>query len=657
MGIQSTQGFSFSLVANGVTLDLFRDEDIRVSDNVTGLFDLGTLPSDFTRQITLPGTRKNNDFFEHVYDIAVTNPFLFATNQKVEAYIDFDGFYLASGYLQLDKVNVVGNKYIESYEVSIYGTVSSFAREINRNNITDLNNLEMYNHTSSLANITGSWVGDLFDGDIVYPIVDYGENLEYDFKPNSYGINDTKGAIHLKDFKPAIRAKVIFDKIFDEYGFTYESDFMTSSIWDNIYLLCDNGLQYPLYDNRQLDGYGQVKIGPISGSSTDVVMTSGSGEPLLWERTLEDPQGTMLDGAIYSFPTASSVITGVISFKARISGSAGVPQFSLEFATGSNPTTSSFTPLDPLNEINTFLQEWDSSGDTGDVVHTLEQRFSSDNSLIPSRDFVFRLKYGTYNGSNFTVTLAPDGDEESYIQVNTLSNAADLLVMRIAPNLPFGESGIKQIDFIRGLQKKFNLVIYPSKTRPKHFKIETYNNWYKGAGVVSFNDFINTDKKIEVIPANNLAVNELNFGDKLGKDLLAQTFEKSENRNYGTLTYIDNQNFFSQGTLDVESTFGVSPLRYLPGTGPTGSTGITQGYEQIVFLGNSSSGACSATGTVVYDANNDGLVFGNVLYTDEFLTTPVTGFNYVTDLGGDVYLISSTTGTVGSSVGSCFGTS
>jgi hypothetical protein len=34
------------------------------------------------------------------------NQILFNTNQVVEAYLDFDGFYLVNGYLQLNKVNV-----------------------------------------------------------------------------------------------------------------------------------------------------------------------------------------------------------------------------------------------------------------------------------------------------------------------------------------------------------------------------------------------------------------------------------------------------------------------------------------------------------------------------------------------------------------------
>ena len=83
MGVVSTQGFNFKLVANGVTLDLFKDEVITISDNITGLFDVGTLPTDFSRQITLPGSKKNNAFFEQYYDISIENPFLFSTSDRL----------------------------------------------------------------------------------------------------------------------------------------------------------------------------------------------------------------------------------------------------------------------------------------------------------------------------------------------------------------------------------------------------------------------------------------------------------------------------------------------------------------------------------------------------------------------------------------------
>ena len=299
MGVISTQGFTFRLVANDVELDLFADEDIQLSNNVTGLFDIGVLPSDFTRQITLPGTKKNNAFFEHCYDISIDNPFIFATNQKVPAYFDFDSIYLSQGYLQLNKVNVKANKFIESYEVTIYGTLSSFGRDINRNYLTDLSTLSKYNHTASYDNITASWSGSLFNGDIVYPLADYGSG--YQFTAGQYelfSMDDQDGALSVQNFKPAIRIKPVFDAIFEEAGYTYTSSFMNESFINDIYMVCNNSLKYPEFGGVDLETYGKIKIGAISGSGmTDVNLASGSWVTLPWYNEFSDPQNFYQNGA------------------------------------------------------------------------------------------------------------------------------------------------------------------------------------------------------------------------------------------------------------------------------------------------------------------------------------------------------------------------
>ena len=159
MAVASGRDNVFKLIARGVQLDLFKDETIHLSNNVTGLFDLGKLPSDFTRQISLPGTRKNNEFFQHVYDISVDEPFLFKTNEKVIAQFDFDGFYVSQGYMQLERVNIRENKFVESYEVSVYGLLSSFKKDLQSITLTQLSSLDRYDHIFSGGNITNSWSG------------------------------------------------------------------------------------------------------------------------------------------------------------------------------------------------------------------------------------------------------------------------------------------------------------------------------------------------------------------------------------------------------------------------------------------------------------------------------------------------------------------
>jgi len=137
--------------------------------------------------------------------------------------------------------------------------------------------------------------------------------------------------------------------------------------------------------------------------------------------------------------------------------------------------------------------------------------------------------------------------------------------------MPFGTSGIKLIDFITSLQKKYNLVIYPNQTKNREFIVETFNNWYNKGEVRDFNKYINLNEKISAIPANNLAVNQLNFGDTLDGDYVSQQFSKAANREYGKSYYVDTENFFSQGTFEVKTRFASTPLVYLAGTGTSGS--------------------------------------------------------------------------------------
>ena len=644
MGIISTQAFTFRLVANGQQLDLFDDEDVQLSNNVTGLFDLGVLPSDFTRQITLPGTKVNNAFFEHVYDISIDNPFLFATNIKVPAYFDFDSVYLSNGYLQLNKVNVIANKFIESYEVTIYGTLSSFGRDINRAFLTELSTLSKYNHTASYDNITASWSGGLFNGDIVYPLADYGSG--YEFTQGSlitYGMNTAEGALSVQNFKPAIRTKAVLDAIFNEAGFTYSSSFINNGALDDVYMICNYALKYPEFSGVDLETFGKIKVGPISGSGmTDVTLSSGSWTTLNWYNKLSDPQGFYNDGTYRV--TKRTNLSGVLNINVNVSCSVNnMPgTFSANGTWGLRMVqTGSFTPVATIalqSFINFFDQLQNSRTGGINTTYELSQQFKLYD--IPVGDYYFQIRQSPNNApptSQPLVTLDPGGTTKSYIEVKQVDQAADGRIMDIPSNMPFGTNGIKQIDFVVGLQKKFNLVIYPDKTKNNQFIIEPFNQWYKKGQRWDFNKYINLDETIEVIPANNLAVNELNFGDTLDQDYISQQFSKAANREYGKTYYTDTQNFFSQGKFEVKTAFASAPLIKIAGTGLSGSVGgITPPVTSYAYvIGNrgwyDNSSACSNTyyyPTPVYAIESDPQ---NVtqLYADSNLTTPFDGgFSY-----------------------------
>jgi hypothetical protein len=649
MGILSTQGIQFQLVANDTILDLFKDEDILLSDNVTGLFDLGIIPADFTRQITLPGTKKNNAFFEHVYDISVFNPDTFATNIKVPAYLDFGGLYLSQGYLQLNKVNVFANKFIDSYEVTVYGAVSSFAREVNRSFLTDLTSLSAYNHTSSYTNISASWNGDLFSGSIVYPLAEYGQRLEFTKgNLNQFGVDDIAGALSTQDFKPAIKSKIVLDAIFNEAGYTYSSSFIDNGGLDDIYLLCNRALRYPVYSDVNLETYGVVRVGAITGSGmTDVQLPADTFVTLPWYNKLEDPQNFYNNGA-YRVEVSSS-LRGILNLNINVSCSVnnmpgtfsanGTWQYRL-IETGSSTAYS-------LNAIQSYIQFFDElqQSRSGGINTTYQLQSEFTTNEIPPGNYYFQIRQrpNVATGTLPTVTMDPLGTSKSFLQVTKVNQAADGRVMNIPLNMPFGTSGIKKIDFITSIQKKFNLVIYPSKTQINQFIIEPFNEWYNKGRRWDFNKYINLNDRLEVIPANNLAVNELNFGDTLDQDYISQQFSKAANREFGKTYYTDLQNFFSQGKFEVKTSVASTQLLQIAGTGVSGSVAGLNPTQQVFFAGNypmsigtDVTDLCDNTfryDTVPIYTSTANVEFGQVLYADSSGTIPYTGYRlvYLTD--------------------------
>lgn len=663
MGIISTQAFTFRLIANGVQLDLFNDEDIQLSNNVTGLFDIGLQPADFTRQITIPGTKKNNAFFEQYYDISVDSPFLFSTSTKVQAYFEFDSMYLSNGYIQLNKVNVLANKFIESYEITLYGTISSFGRDINKLYLTDLGSLQQYNHTSSYDNIKASWSGSLFGGTIVYPWADYGQGWQYTSGDDFFGVDDNYGGLSVQDFKPAIRIKAVWDAIFADTGYTYSSSFWNQAWLDDVYMICNNQLRYPVYQDVNLETFATMKLGAISGSgTTDVNIPDATWVTLPWANELQDEGGFLNNGA-YTV-TKQSNLVGVFNLNIKVSSSINnLPgQFWLRMVnTGSGATAGEST----IVNFNNYFTEVNQSRN-GSINQSFELQAPVPFTSVPVGTYYFQLKIAKYLSTAApTITLDPNGSTKSYIQIKRSNQAADGKVIDIPSNMPYGTKGIKLVDFITSLQRKFNLVMYPDRTKPNAFIVETFNNWYYKGNVIDFNKYVNLNERVEYTPANNLAVNNLNFGDTLDTDYVSQQFFKGANREFGKSYYVDNQNFFSQGTLEVKTTFASSPLIKVTGTGLSGSvSGVAPvpnkfsiGTYKVSYVSNASLVCGNFTQCAFYQLYTDDGTFatGKIVYLDAYGNNAVTGYSYIVfNTGGGtnpIYGLNSSTGEVGTATG------
>jgi hypothetical protein len=307
-----------------------------------------------------------------------------------------------------------------------------------------------------------------------------------------------------------------------------------------------------------------------------------------------------------------------------------------------------------------FDQLQQSRTDGINTTYQLESEFNLNS--IPVGNYYFQIRQSPNFPSSVAalplVTLDPGGTTKSFLEIRQVNSAADGRIMDIPSNMPFGTTGIKLVDFISGMQKKFNLVIYPNNTKPNEFIVETFNNWYNKGERKDFNRYINLDEKIEVIPVNNFAVNKLNFGDTLDTDYISQQFAKGANREFGKQYYTDTTNFYSQGTFEVKTTFASDPLIRIAGTGLSGSVGglnptVTQ-YSAGTwnFTSGGAPSACSSVIEIEIFTANGLLTTGQVAYYDEYGIVPITGYTFFST-GGPIYKINSTTGVLEASSAFC----
>jgi hypothetical protein len=319
--------------------------------------------------------------------------------------------------------------------------------------------------------------------------------------------------------------------------------------------------------------------------------------------------------------------------------------------------TGSLTPYGTTaisSYINFFDQLQQSRNSGINTTYELGSEFNLNSIPVGNYYFQIRQSPNFATGSLPLVTLDPNASTKSFLEIRQVNSAADGRIMDIPSNMPFATTGIKQIDFITGLQKKFNLVIYPNKTKANEFIIETFNNWYKKGEVRDFNKYINLDESIEVIPSNNLAVNKLNFLDTLDTDYISQQFSKAANREYGKSYYIDTTNFYSQGEFNVKTTFASDPLVRIAGTGLSGSVSGINPNEVTFFAGNCrfSSQAnpiyvCSSPITIDVYTIDGTLAEGNIMFYDKYAQSRITGFkNFLPGPGQRIVGVDFTTGEI-----------
>lgn len=230
-----------------ILLDLYPGdaEPIKLTFSVADISDPLKVASIFSKTFRVPNTEVNGPFFRAVFNVNSTD---FDASKKAEAYINDNGATFSIGNIRLNAIVRNDRTRNVEYEIIFMGEVSDFASTIAGGYMNELN-LDAYNHPITYTNIVNSWSGGLFNGDIRYPLIEWGYTYNSAGVPNIptiadggvAGFTNSANPLKVEQFKPSPRLKILWDAIFERAGYTYTNDsFMNSALFQNLYVVLEN---------------------------------------------------------------------------------------------------------------------------------------------------------------------------------------------------------------------------------------------------------------------------------------------------------------------------------------------------------------------------------------------------------------------------------
>jgi hypothetical protein len=529
--------------------------DLDVADNIPLRINMSTIENtsigEFygigSQTFTLPGTKRNNRFFNHAYQIGVSDiPGFYNT---VDAYIIRDGETLLQGQLQLIEVITSEKNGFTEYNVQVSDSVIQFKDRLSSKLLKDADWSE-YEHIISSASIVDSWSDELLSGSIFYPLVDYGTddvtkfpgqprvqlNNDYrvgdDFPANGV-INNINTPMLAKQFLPAIKLKDVVDVIFEQVGFTYTSEFIDTDDFNKLYVLpksqeglgvanaSDNTLQTVKSDTQLVAG-----VTPSGGASTALVQFNSE---------ISDP-GDNYNTSTFLYTTP---IIGDYSFSSQI--------------TFVNPATATANVRVTLQLINNF-------GGT-ETLETKDLTVSSSPLQTLGGTWEFGITAGLTYGVQ--VKIEHTGGAGASNNLNIL-NYSNYFNVNKAPSSTEGvtvdmsqqwDATTKSIDFIQGLIEQFNLILYPDAIQKNLIHIEPFNDWVSSGEKKDWTEFWNVAEKTSLVHTvaeqpKEILLKNADDSDRFSK-LSVETFP---NYQYGTQRVIAD-NTVSQGKKSIGSFF------------------------------------------------------------------------------------------------------
>ena len=453
-----------------VICDLYEEEDIPLTLSVDDFKNVAEKVQSYSKAFNLPGTKRNNQIFDNLFDITRTgqNSLAFNPYAKTQCTLKQDGFVLFEGYLRI--LDIQDKEGEISYNVNLYSEVIALADQLGERTFSLLDFTELA-HDYNRTNITNSWntsgTGITFTNSstsgfrdandtVKYPFVNWNNKISLDLATNFPILENLETA-----FRPFIQVKYLIDRIFNQPGlpFGYTSNFFNTTDFKKLYMDFNWGegdfpveVTSTLYESRFMPNF--VAGAPVLNYAT----TSFSVLELLPVTFLV--QFLPPD----NYDTSTNILTStvvnetyVIQYSYIIENIDTVDR-TVECQWLYNST--------PINQSGT--QTIAANGGTYTYSGTLIQVMSTIGDTL-------QAQFKTNAGTASKVRQSIGGGVNTYMSATVdwtlnLGTTTDNTLL----NTSRGELG--QWDFLKGLMTMFNLVSIPDPSNPNNILIEPYND-------------------------------------------------------------------------------------------------------------------------------------------------------------------------------------
>ena len=292
-------------------LDLNSDIPLTINKSFAELQDIAKRNSDYSIGLKLPGSKKNNRFFENFFNVDAQSLYFDATS-KVECQVLINDQAYFKGYLKLNSTSVK-NSAVE-YDVTLYSNIGDLYGSIGNNLLKDLDFRDVdfhFNHVFTRDNVIADWRYETLKStkevpsNFFYPVNHNGYNYQtsgnttqvlftgvtgtslytttklgswpnnaaaYAAGVDRYRINSPQDGVRDNQLKPALNIYSLIKLMFKTYGYTIKSDFMTSPWMKLLYMYgyYSNDTAKFTYKTPQTQVYGLDGVEVIWQDDLDV---------------------------------------------------------------------------------------------------------------------------------------------------------------------------------------------------------------------------------------------------------------------------------------------------------------------------------------------------------------------------------------------------